>query len=85
MQKMSRVGRIDQLVGILDREPRVWSTHQLIKTMGLTPSPHARGLIYEAFQKGLINGYASKKENNREVFYWHSKKRTFPGQPKLGL
>lgn len=85
MRTHDRAGRIQQVVAILDAHPRTMTTHQIVKQMGLKRSPYAVGIVYKAYELGLITGYTTRHKNGKDIYNWHSKKTTFDNQRTLGL
>lgn len=84
--RMDRAGRKKQILGILAERWMARSTHSLARKCGMKPSPHFRKIVYEMYEEKLIDGFASKRGNKMDVFYWHARNRDeMFGQPELPL
>jgi len=70
MEKRDRAGRLKQIVEILEKEQKFITTHQLVKLMNMKPSPHSRGIVYEAFRNEMITGCERVLKNGKVVYYW---------------
>lgn len=72
---VSRAGRFEQVVSILSNQNRTMTTHEIVKKMGMKYGQHSRGIVYAAYNAGLIHGWQSVKPNGKPVYYWQSLER----------
>lgn len=84
MNGMSRAGREQQIIEVLESRWMGYSSHALAKKIGLKPSHHVRGILCDMMQRGLICGIEITKTNNRKAWFWYMPNRDEKhGQGKL--
>lgn len=83
MKNVSRAGRKAQIENVLETTVGAVTTYKLARMVGMSPSPHFRGIVYELYQEGRINGGYTVLRNGKMAFYWSSK--FVPSQLTLDL
>lgn len=84
-RKFSRAEREQQIIDILGRRWAAVSTYRLAKELGMSNSPHFKGIVYSMLRDEKIGGFRSLKANGRDVYYWYRLDRDeLFGQQRLG-
>jgi hypothetical protein len=68
--KVSRAGRLQQIVKVLRENEGAYTSHRLAHMCGMAPSPHFRGLLGELYQAKKINGASVVLRNGMRAYYW---------------
>lgn len=83
--RMSRVGRIEKVVEIVEQSTVSMTTYQIIKALGMKYSNHAIQIVLDAWRQDRINSCRGEMGNGKHVFYFWSKKMELPHQTALEI
>lgn len=82
--RMARADREKQVLDTLRKRFVAYSTHGLAKAMGMSNSPHFRGILLDMLNAGKIEAYRSQKPNGMDVYYWyHPDRENIHGQQRI--
>lgn len=84
VSRYTRQERERQILDILEKRWREYSTHGLAVAMGMKPSPHFRGIVYGMVMQGMIEAYTTQKPNGMTVHYfYHPDRDNIHGQQRI--